>query len=344
VLDPAEAQALLAAILTPGPARGTNGAAGELCAELGFLPLAIEQAGAYLAQAGATPREYLDLLARYPAAIYQAAAEGGDAARTIARIWHVTLDRLADGPLAGQVLRILAWYAPDGIPRTLLDGLADPPAVLRAVGRLAAYSMLTAGAGTLAVHRLVQAVTRTPHPGDPHRDTQAIDDATRPPASSPAPSRTGRIRRAGRAGGCCSRTLTPWPATPHRTPAPRPPPTSSTRPDCSSTARASPAARPGYLERAPVDYVRVLGADHPDTLGSRNNLAYAWQAAGDLGRAIPLYEQTLADSVRVLGADHHPRTLGSRNNLAYAWQAAGAGHHPAVRADRLRVLGADHPC
>ena len=80
------------------------------------MPLAIEQAGAYLAQAGATPREYLDLLARYPAAMYQAAAEGGDAARTIARIWRVTLDRLAGDPLAGQVLRILAWYAPDAHP------------------------------------------------------------------------------------------------------------------------------------------------------------------------------------------------------------------------------------
>jgi len=125
VLDPAEAEALLAAILTQDRPREADGAA-ELCAELGFLPLAIEQAGAYLAQAGATPRQYLDLLARYPAAMYQAAAEGGDAARTIARIWHITLDRLADDPLAGQVLRILAWYAPEAIPRVLLDGLADP--------------------------------------------------------------------------------------------------------------------------------------------------------------------------------------------------------------------------
>ena len=62
------------------------------------MPLAIEQAGAYMAQAGATPAEYLDLLARYPAAMYQAAPEGGDAARTIARIWHVTLDRLRRRP------------------------------------------------------------------------------------------------------------------------------------------------------------------------------------------------------------------------------------------------------
>ena len=176
VLDPAEAAGMLTAILTHEEPRDLDGAA-ELCAELGYLPLAIEQAGAYLAQAGATPQEYLDLLARYPAAMYQASAEGGDAARTIARIWAVTLDQLADDPLAGQVLRILAWYAPEGIPRALLDGLASPPELLKAVGRLAAYSMLTADTGTLAMHRLVQAVTRTPDSGDPHRSQQAIDDA-----------------------------------------------------------------------------------------------------------------------------------------------------------------------
>ncbi|MCX4617374.1 MULTISPECIES: tetratricopeptide repeat protein [Streptomyces] len=40
--------------------------------------------------------------------------------------------------------------------------------------------------------------------------------------------------------------------------------------------------------------------DYRDTLSSRNNLAGAYQPAGDLGRANPLYEQTLADRQRVL--------------------------------------------
>jgi tetratricopeptide (TPR) repeat protein len=71
----------------------------------------------------------------------------------------------------------------------------------------------------------------------------------------------------------------------------------------------------------------VLGADHPDTLGSRNNLAYAYRSAGRLDQAIPLYERTLADSERVLGADH-PQTLTSRNNLAYAYESAS--HRPLV--------------
>ena len=57
----------------------------------------------------------------------------------------------------------------------------------------------------------------------------------------------------------------------------------------------------------------------PGTLASRNNLAAAYRAAGDLGRAIPLYEQTLADSERVLGPDH-PQTKIVRGNLAAARQ------------------------
>ena len=61
----------------------------------------------------------------------------------------------------------------------------------------------------------------------------------------------------------------------------------------------------------------MLGADHPDTLTSRHNLAAAYEAAGRLGEAIPLFEQTLADRERVLGPDH-PDTLASRNNLAGA--------------------------
>src|SRR5690606_8388318 len=58
-----------------------------------------------------------------------------------------------------------------------------------------------------------------------------------------------------------------------------------------------------YHPRALTDHQQLLGADHPDTLISRNNLAAAYESAGDLGRAIPLLEQTLTDRQRVLGAD-----------------------------------------
>ena len=70
------------------------------------------------------------------------------------------------------------------------------------------------------------------------------------------------------------------------------------------------------------DRTHILGPNHPDTLGSRNNLAYAYQDAGRLDDAIPLLEQTLEDRTRILGTNH-PSTLTSRNNLASAYRAAG---------------------
>ena len=66
----------------------------------------------------------------------------------------------------------------------------------------------------------------------------------------------------------------------------------------------------------------MLGADHPETLRTRNNLALAYRDAGRLDEAIPLFERTLADRERVLG-ETHPSTLTSRNNLAATYQHAG---------------------
>ena len=120
VLPLPEALDLLHAGLSHDPAATTTldpADAQALCTDLGCLPLAIEQAGAYLAQNQMTAGEYRDLLTGYPAAMYAAAAEGTPGEQTIARTWQITLDRLADTPLAGDILRILAWYAPDDIPR-----------------------------------------------------------------------------------------------------------------------------------------------------------------------------------------------------------------------------------
>ena len=91
----------------------------------------------------------------------------------------------------------------------------------------------------------------------------------------------------------------------------------------------------------------ILGDEHPDSLASRGNLAGAYESAGRLGEAIPLYEQVLADRVRVLG-DDHPHTLVSRGNLAGAYELAGRlGEaitlYEQVLVDSVRVLGEDHP-
>ncbi|MEU6796436.1 FxSxx-COOH system tetratricopeptide repeat protein, partial [Nonomuraea wenchangensis] len=354
VLEEGEAVDLLTRIVgsSPQPASSTVAVDGalELVRELGCLPLAVDQAGAYLHQTRLSPRAYLELLRRQPAVMYDRTARGSDAERTIARIWRLTLDRLADTPLAGDLLRMLAWYGAEPIPRILLDGLdTEPSEVQHALGELAAYNMITLDSETITVHRLVQAVARTPGSEDPHRRPADIDTA-----------RGQAIDLLSDALPATYSEPADWPAwrtlLPHITAL-----AEHTPPDADTTATAWLINRVGLFlgnqgaihraidcfKRVCAAHERVLGGDHPDSLASRNNLAYAYQAAGDLGRAIPLYEQTLADRERVLGGDY-PDSLASRNNLAYAYQAAGdLGRaiplYEQTLADSERVLGGDHP-
>jgi Tetratricopeptide repeat len=96
-----------------------------------------------------------------------------------------------------------------------------------------------------------------------------------------------------------------------------------------------------------ADLDRLLGPDDPDTMRSRSDLARAYREAGRIVDAVPLVEQTLAARERLFGADH-PSTLASRNNLASAYRATGqpAEAIPLFEqnvATCERLFGADHP-
>ena len=91
----------------------------------------------------------------------------------------------------------------------------------------------------------------------------------------------------------------------------------------------------------------ILGADHPDTLTVRNNLALAYESVGRFGEAIDAWEELLPDCQRVLGADH-PDTLTVRNNLAIAYKSVGRFGEAIelfeqVLGEREGLLGPDHP-
>jgi tetratricopeptide (TPR) repeat protein/transcriptional regulator with XRE-family HTH domain len=352
VLTPDEARELLGRIIQAGESEADLSDADRLCKELGCLPLALEQAGAYIAQTRSTPTAYLDLLKRYPARMFTATAEGGDAQRTMARVWHVTLDRLTSTPLAGQLLRQLAWYAPDNIPRHLITTNTDAPEpdTLDALGKLAAYSMITLDTNSISVHRLVQAVTRTPDPDDPHHHPDKITYARDATAEILADAIEGADHR----------LPANWPVfqavLPHgRALLDHTDPGNDTETLCALANNLSlyvneqgdPTTAIALADRATHSFEQLYGLDHPATLTSRNNLAGLYDSAGDLGRAIPLYEATLTDRERVLGPDHLA-TLTSRNNLAAAYRAEGdlARAIPLFEAtltDCERVLGLDHP-
>ena len=91
---------------------------------------------------------------------------------------------------------------------------------------------------------------------------------------------------------------------------------------------------------------RIQGADHRDTLITRNDAAFYTSEQGDQAGALQLFQELLPDQVRVLGSDHLD-TLITRSNIA-----AGTGWcgDPAwalqlfreLLPDQERVLGPDH--
>jgi tetratricopeptide (TPR) repeat protein len=350
VLPLTEAVELFTKIFTHDRPRST-GEADALCDELGCLPLAIEQVASFCAETGTSPREYLDLLARYPAGMYAAAAESGDAGRAVARIWHMTLDRLSDDALTGEILRVLAWYASEDIPRSLLDGLAGSVAVRSATGRLAAHSMITVhdDGKVISVHRLVQAVARTPDRHDPHRSRDRI-----------AAARTHATEALARILPDDARDPATWPTLraylPHAQAL-----AGHTSPgtDTAATIWILDAAglfmlehgqvRPAidFLQRALDSSCRMLGEDHIGSLVLLGNLGTAYSMAGSPGRSIPLLEQALTGSSRILGEDH-PQVLRVRCNLAAAYSQAGnlaraISLYEQSVTDCVRIFGEDHP-
>jgi hypothetical protein len=78
---------------------------------------------------------------------------------------------------------------------------------------------------------------------------------------------------------------------------------------------AAGAARRLFKALLP-DQERVLGADHPETLRTRSNIAGWTERCGAARAALRLFEALLPDQERVLGADH-PDTLTTREFICH---------------------------
>ncbi|WP_433384360.1 FxSxx-COOH system tetratricopeptide repeat protein [Actinoplanes sp. CA-142083] len=342
VLDPGAAVDLLLRLSAEQDAQ----TAAVLAGELGCLPLALQQAGAYLRQTKTTMGDYLRDLRRDPQQMLATVIDRGAAERAVARVWSVTLGRIAEeDPVSVDVLNVLAWLAPDELPREVLHGLEpERGGVDRALGLLASYNMVTLTPATAAVHRLVQSVIR---------------GAAAPEAV------TGFQRRAvellyATAPDDPMDNVEGWPLW------------ASLLPHINALAEALPAdhtftqmvelrseaaiyhqyqghlgtAIDGY-ERVLAEWRRLVGDDHPSALSDRSNLAIATRDVGKVEESITAFERLLVDVRRVLGEDHRS-TLVTRNQLAVAYQRArrveeAIGEFERVLADRVRVLGDDHP-
>ena len=325
--------------------------AAVLADELGGLPLALAQAGSYVAHSVVDLAGYLAL---YRSRRGELHGEGHapDYPDTVATTWQLAFDQLSAS--ARAVLNLLAWYAPYAIPLDRLlsndiDHLALPEPVdrllrpllvdelhqHRAVTELAAYGLLTRGGspgpvtvlpGSVTVHRLVQAVTAD-HltSGNEHRRwidaAAALLDTACPRWPGTQVTITGWQSLQSHVQTMIEHLPTDQPL--------------------SLTLRHTLADMTGMtsgdfqrvrelLAVVVEDMIRVFGPNHRNTLIARSSLAHCTGKAGDVVRARELTAAVVEDMMRALGPDHGD-ILYARGDLARWTGAAG----DVVRAREL---------
>jgi tetratricopeptide (TPR) repeat protein/cellulose biosynthesis protein BcsQ len=142
---------------------------GALAEDLGDLPLAMEQAAAYIDQTGLSVAKFRQRFKGYQTRIFDRDPPRGYQA-TVTTTWSMVLDEASKTPYAADLLYLCAYMAPDNIPVSLLaqwSHASDALARDRAMAVLRAYSLVQvnqsesdASDDLLSVHRLVQAVIR----------------------------------------------------------------------------------------------------------------------------------------------------------------------------------------
>jgi len=158
---------------TPDPDRAK---AAEIVRELGALPLAIDQAGAYIEETRCGLSGYLTLYRTQRARLLK--QRGGVVAyhpEPVAATWSLSFRKIEQAsPVAAEMLRLCAFLAPDAIPeeifteggselgRSLQVVGADPFEFNAAIGELLKYSLVRRDpqTSTFTIHRLVQTVIK----------------------------------------------------------------------------------------------------------------------------------------------------------------------------------------
>ena len=258
--------------------------------------------------------------------------------------------------MATSLLNLCAFLAPDDIPVELLNSVveylpeslasvaSDPLAFDDAVDPLRRYSLVEVTAGTISVHRLVQAVTRDRLDGD---ELKKWAEAAVRIVNKAFPFDSDDVET----WPVCSRLL------PHALTAAEHAEALDVASDSSGRlmnqtglylkGRAQFTEAKEMYERALAIDEAAYGTDHPDVAIDVNNLGGVLNALGDMEGAKKMYEQALAIDEATYGPDH-PDVAIDVNNIGSVLKALGDMEGAKKMYERaLRIftesLGEDHP-
>jgi tetratricopeptide (TPR) repeat protein len=292
-------------------------AASRLAQTLGDLPLALEQAGAYIDAIGGSLSAYLDLFRHRQRDLSRRGKPSPDSSHAVAITWEIAFQQVwQDSPAGADLLNLCAYLAPDDIPRDLLGEEARhlPGSLAEAAAALRRYSLIEVSGDAWSVHRLVQAVARDRLTEEARRNwaraaVQIVDSAF-PSGDAPQDGRTWSV---------CARLL------PHALAVAGHAEALHVASEATGRllnqaglylwGRSEFAEAKAALERALAIFEKVLGADHPNMATLVNNLGSVLQALGDLAGARAAYERALAIDEAAYDP-HHPNVASDVNNLA----------------------------
>jgi tetratricopeptide (TPR) repeat protein len=327
--------------------------------ELGGLPLALDQAGAYIEETQCSLADYLQLYVTQRAELLK--ARGGlvlDHPEPVATTWSLSFAQVEmRSAVAADLLRVCAFLHPDAIPEEIItEGAAQlgsnvqavaesPLAFNQAIGVLLSYSLLKRQPEQhlLSMHRLVQAVLKDGMDAPTYhqwaeRVVQAVNGAL------PKDVDYGPYARYER---CLPHAL-----------------------ECvqlieqehlTSFAAGRVLYQTGIYLREHAHYAeaeafflhslriweQALGPDHSDVAYPLYGLAVLYKVQGKYAEAEPLYQQSLRIRENTLEPDH-PAIAETLNGLANLNSDQGkyAEAEPLYqRALRIleQALGPDHP-
>ena len=296
----------------------------QIATELDGLPLALDQAGAFIEEMQSTPGEYLEL---YRAGGEALRARRGELAAdhpSVTVTFSLSFTRVSEANAgAADLVRACAFLAPDAIPEEIFTGVASqwggplakaaskPLAWLLAIQDASRFGLIqrSAESRTLNIHRLVQEVVKDEMDSETRRmwaecAVKAMDKAFPPGGFRHWPQCERLIEHARvsarlaeklqLSSGAAARLLNGS--------------------GLYLTERAQYAeAEPLFLGALTI-HEKAAGPEHLDTSRSLNNLAALYRAQGRYGEAEPLYRHALAIRKRLLGPDH-PDVAIILNNL-----------------------------
>ena len=311
-------------------AEGDANEAEALATELGRLPLALAQAGAYIDKHGSTFGRYLEMFRAHQKDVLARGAEPDDV--TVATTWELAFaEAERKSEASAQLMNLCAFLAPDDIwqrllkdgaeflPEPLAEAVGDALSWDEALGALRAYSLLEVKGEVVSVHRLVQAVVRA-----------RLDEAGRMTCAEAA------VRLVNEAFPFDSDDFRTWPVCarllPHAQSAERHAEEFGVARDATGRllnqeglylrGRAEFAEARACLERAIRINETVYGRDHTYVATSVSNLGNVLGDLGNLEGARACHEQALRIDEAAHGPEH-PTVAIHVNNLGLVLQDLG---------------------